>query len=96
MRIRGTHLPLWAVPTLLLGMTSAGNAAVDDATKCEAAKNKIAGKYALCLAKELGKALKKNEATDFSSCVEKFNKLWNTPETKWARSCPEKRRRFIT
>lgn len=58
-----------------------------DAQKCQAQKNKIAGKYALCIHKAVAKAVKKGAPVDTTKCVEKFDKLWEKAEMKWT-ACP--------
>ncbi len=50
------------------------------AEKCEAAKNKEAGKYALCRGKTKAKAIKKGEAPDYMKCNLKLGKKWLTAE----------------
>lgn len=62
-------------------------AAPTDAQKCQAQKNKIAGKYALCLQKAVAKAVKKGTTVDTAKCGEVFDKLWGKAEAKWT-SCP--------
>jgi hypothetical protein len=58
-----------------------------DEQKCQAKKNKVAGKYAFCLQKAVAKAVKKGTSVDTSKCIEVFDKLWNKAEMKWT-SCP--------
>jgi hypothetical protein len=62
--------------------------AVTDAQKCQAAKNKIAGKYAFCRQKAFAKSVKKGIPPDFTKCVEKFDDKWNKTELKLGTACP--------
>jgi hypothetical protein len=58
-----------------------------DAQKCEAAKNKTAGKYAFCRQKAEAKAVKKGDTPDYDKCIEKFDDAWDKSETKYP-TCP--------
>lgn len=49
-------------------------------SKCEAKKNKIAGKYAFCRQKAEAKAIKKGAAPDYSKCNEKLSDKWAKAE----------------
>ncbi len=50
--------------------------------KCEATKNKVAGKYAFCRQKAESKAIKKGIAADFSKCDAKLGVQWTKAEAK--------------
>jgi hypothetical protein len=62
--------------------------AASDSDKCQAAKNKIAGKYAFCRQKSVAKGIKKGLPPDFSKCVEKFDDKWGKTELKFGTECP--------
>ena len=62
--------------------------ALSDADKCEAAKNKIAGKYAFCRQKAEAKAIKTGMPPDFSKCDPKFSQKWMDAETNGGGMCP--------
>jgi hypothetical protein len=51
-----------------------------DAEKCEATKNKIAGKYAFCRAKAEAKAIKKGIAPDYTKCDAQLGDKWTKAE----------------
>jgi hypothetical protein len=70
---------------LLIG-TQAQAAGVSD--KCEAAKNKIAGKYALCRQKAEAKAIKTGSAPDYSRCDSKQSQKWSAAESSGGGMCP--------
>jgi hypothetical protein len=63
-------------------------AAITDAEKCEAAKNKIAGKYAFCRQKAEAKAIKTGDPVEYSKCDTNFSGKWATAETKGGGMCP--------
>jgi Protein of unknown function (DUF1566) len=63
-------------------------AAISDADKCEAAKNKIAGKYAFCRQKAEAKAIKTGAPVDYSKCDTNFGGKWATAETRGGGMCP--------
>ncbi len=65
--------------SLLLG-SSAG--AITAEEKCEADKNKIAGKYAFCRQKAEMKAIKKEEPADYTKCDSKLLLKWQKAEEK--------------
>ncbi len=66
--------------TLLLSAGS--SAALSPEDKCEAAKNKIAGKYAFCRQKAESKAIKKGTSADFTKCDTKLGEKWAKEEAK--------------
>lgn len=72
----------------LIAMCAGTAAALTDAEKCEAAKNKIAGKYALCLQRAHAKAIKTGRPLDVSKCDTKFTTKWGTAETRGGNMCP--------
>src|SRR5215471_7636012 len=82
MRTLGSILSLVGVLAL------AGFAHADDAAKCEAAKNKIAGKYALCRQKAEAKAIKTGDPPDYSACDAHLAAQWATAETNGGGQCP--------
>jgi hypothetical protein len=65
-----------------------GLAHADDATKCEAAKNKIAGKYALCRQTAEAKAIRTGNPPDYSTCDARFSAQWARAETNGGGQCP--------
>jgi len=77
---------LAAVGALLLPAARAE--AISDADKCEAAKNKIAGKYAFCRQKADAKAIKTGDPVDYSKCDTNFATKWGTAETDGGGMCP--------
>src|SRR5262245_40660487 len=76
-----------AAASALLVLASIAHAA-SDADKCEAAKNKIAGKYAACRQGAVAKAIKKATPPDYSKCDAKFGPKWGSAETKGGGMCP--------
>jgi len=62
--------------------------AISDADKCEAAKNKIAGKYAFCRQKAEAKAIKTGDPVDYTKCDTNFTTKWGTAETNGGGMCP--------
>jgi len=62
--------------------------AISDAEKCEAAKNKTAGKYAFCRQKAEAKAIKTGDPVDYSKCDTNFGTKWGTAETNGGGMCP--------
>ena len=68
--------------------SAASVSALDPGPKCEAAKNKIAGKYAFCRQKAEAKAIKTGVPADYSKCDSKFTGKWATAETNGGGACP--------
>ena len=67
----------------------AGSAwAVSDPDKCEAAKNKVAGKYAFCRQKAEAKAVKTGDPVDYSKCDASYGDKWMSAETNGGGMCP--------
>src|SRR5262245_51836408 len=62
--------------------------AASPADKCEAAKNKLAGKYAFCRHKAVAKAIKTGDPVDYSKCDESFVLKWGSTETNSGGQCP--------
>lgn len=77
----------WATLTLLI-FTAVRTQALTDAEKCEAAKNKIAGKYAFCRQKAEAKGIKSGSAPDYSQCDAKFGLKWGVAESNGGGMCP--------
>ncbi len=73
-----TNLLVGAVALALVGSANA----VTPEDKCEATKNKIAGKYAFCRAKAAAKSIKKDEAADYAKCDAKLTTAWAKAEQK--------------
>ena len=71
-----------------LAVWATGASAISDAQKCEAAKNKIAGKYAFCRQKAQAKAIKSGDPVDYSTCDTKFGEKWASAETDGGGMCP--------
>lgn len=80
----GTTTALLAILLLVASHAQA----VSDADKCEAAKNKIAGKYALCRQKAEAKAIKSGEPVDDSKCDMKYADKWLDAEAAAVGMCP--------
>ena len=74
------------VGTTMIRTGAAHGASVAD--KCEAAKNKVAGKYALCRQKAEAKAIKTASTPDFTKCDPKFSQKWATAEAAGGGMCP--------
>jgi hypothetical protein len=72
-------LAVWAFPA----------GAASDADKCEANKNKIAGKYYFCREKAEAKAILTGDPVDYSKCTLKFDDKWNLWENKVPGACPD-------
>jgi Protein of unknown function (DUF1566) len=74
---------------LLLLLTKAnGAAALSDASKCEASKNKAAGKYAACRLKAEASAIKSGGVADYSKCDAKLDLKWTLVEAGAGGACP--------
>src|SRR5215470_6896763 len=75
--------------TLVLVFTASSTTmAASDADKCEAAKNKIAGQYALCRQEAEAKAVKTGDPADYSNCDANFTDRWASTETNGGGMCP--------
>jgi hypothetical protein len=72
------------------GLVTMGGRAlgISAADKCESAKNKIAGKYALCRQKAEAKAIKSATAPDFTKCDPKFSQKWAAAKMASGGMCP--------
>jgi hypothetical protein len=77
-----------SVCAVALAVWATGASAISDAQKCEAAKNKIAGKYAFCRQKAQAKAIKSGDPVDYSTCDTKFGEKWASAETAGGGTCP--------
>ena len=85
----GTTRGAWTlavVATLLLAGPPVQ--AVSDADKCEAAKNKVAGKYAFCRQKAEAKAIKTGDPVDYTKCDASYGTKWASAETNGGGMCP--------
>ena len=82
-RIGGT-LAIVATVLVIAGTASG----VSDADKCEAAKNKVAGKYGFCRQKAEAKAIKTGDPVDYSKCDAKYADKWASVETNGGGMCP--------
>jgi len=82
-----TRIVLAAVAALALTGTHAQ--AFSDPGKCEAAKNKVAGKYYFCREKAEAKALTTGGTPDYSKCTSTFDEKWNLAETNGGGVCPD-------
>ncbi len=69
------------IVTFSTGIAFAGPTAAE---KCESAKNKAAGKYALCRGKAEAKAIRKGTAPEYTKCDSKLDKRWTKAELKAA------------
>ena len=63
-------------------LVTSGAWGISPEDKCEADKNKIAGKYAFCRQKAEMKAIKKDEPADYSKCDSKLLLKWQKAEEK--------------
>jgi len=74
----------WTIVGISFAFVSAAVAAsaITPEDKCEADKNKIAGKYAFCRQKAEAKAIKKGEPADYTKCNEKLLDKWAKAEQK--------------
>ena len=88
MAIRNTAGVCVALAGMLVLLGGGVAHGVSPADKCEAAKNKIAGKYALCRQKAEAKAIKTATTPDFTKCDPKFSQKWGAAETAGGGSCP--------
>lgn len=75
---------------LILGTTllASSSEAVSASNKCEAAKNKIAGKYAFCRQRAEATAIKAGTPADYSKCDGYFTLKWGMAETSGGGMCP--------
>lgn len=73
---------LWTVVFLT------GAARADDTIRCEAAKNRIAGKYASCRQAAVGKGLLSGSGGDFARCDTQLAAKWTTAESAGGLNCP--------
>jgi hypothetical protein len=81
---------MWTTVTLAVLLSWAGTAgALDPGPKCEAGKNKEAGKYANCRHKAEAKAITTGLPADYSKCEEKFLTKWQSLEDKAGGACPD-------
>ena len=73
-----------------LAVLNAGGAWADigKAVKCEAARLKLAAKYASCTLKAQAAAVGKQTAVDLSGCVQKFDDKCASVEAKYGADCP--------
>lgn len=79
-RAKRAKLVALVVAVLITATGTAWGATTEE--KCEAAKNREAGKYAFCRAKAEAKSIKKGEAPDYSKCDTKLLKQWAKAEEK--------------
>ena len=77
-----------AIATMAMGLWAGPVLAASPAEKCEAAKNKVAGKYAFCRQKAQAKAIKSGNPVDYSTCDTKFGEKWASAETDGGGMCP--------
>jgi hypothetical protein len=73
---------------LLLLMPVDATTAIDARIKCQADKNKHAGKYVACRLKVVAEGLRSAEVPDFSKCEARFVEAWARAEERAAGSCP--------
>lgn len=76
---------VFAMAAVLLGAQTAYS--LTDAEKCEAGKNKAAGKYAACRQNAVSTAIKKGVMPDYAKCDAKFTDKWGKLETAAGGSC---------
>jgi hypothetical protein len=74
----GAMMLAWAGPA----------AGATDAEKCEAAKNKIAGKHAFCRQKAEAKSIKTGDPVDYSKCNTRYGIKWARAEAAGGGTCP--------
>jgi hypothetical protein len=82
---------MWTTITLALVLAWANAAgALDPAPKCQAGKNKEAGKYAACRQKAEAKAITSGDPADYTKCDAKFFAKWARLEEKAGTGvCPD-------
>lgn len=85
--MRSQRYAVLALGVLMLGWGRASDA-LSPADKCEASKNKIAGKYAFCRQKAEAKAIKVGSAPDYSKCDAKLSLKWMAAESSGGGMCP--------
>ena len=76
---------VWAMVLLPWGTTAA---AITDAEKCEAAKHKIAGRYAFCRQKAEAKAINSGNPVHYTKCDVSYMSKWTSAETNGGGMCP--------
>lgn len=82
----------WVVVFALLGSTSQAYAAVTAAQKCQAGKNKVAGKYAACRQDAEARLATDGDATAYATaigkCAAKYSAGWQRVEDAADGGCP--------
>lgn len=81
-------ITLAATAAFLACMSDIADAAPTAAVKCEAARLKLAAKYASCTLKAEAKALLKQIPLDLSSCEQKYDEKCAAVEAKYGAACP--------
>jgi hypothetical protein len=62
--------------------------ALDPAARCEADKNKIAGRYLACRHKAIATAIRSGGTADFSRCGSMYARKWQAAEARGGAACP--------
>jgi Protein of unknown function (DUF1566) len=84
----GTNRVVWTACIAALMLSGTPAQALSDADKCEAAKNRMAGKYAFCRQKAEARAIKTGNAPDYAQCDAKLNQKWTSAEIVGGGMCP--------
>jgi hypothetical protein len=79
---------LLAFAAVVLLSEVAASQAATDAEKCEAARLKLAGKYAQCLLGAEAKGILKDEIADFTKCSTKYDEKCAAILAKYGAECP--------
>lgn len=76
------------VVLLTVAMAMATTALADDAARCQATKNKVAGKYASCRQSAVAKAVLRGSPPDYARCDSQAARGWGKAESSGGFSCP--------
>lgn len=83
----GTIVRIVMTAALVTGVVGQTKALTPQQT-CQAAKLKVAGRYALCRLKADAKAVKSGDPADYIRCAAKFNIKYSQAETAASGACP--------
>ena len=84
-----TALGKWTAGALAFVLAAASGALAQSAAeRCQAAKLKLAGKYALCRLKAEAKAVKSGSVADPSRCDSSLAQKWSAAESSAGGACP--------
>jgi hypothetical protein len=71
-----------------LAMADHAVGAFDPAARCEADKNRIAGRYLACRHSAIAKGIRDGGLPDFSRCASAFARKWQAAEAQAGAACP--------